>query len=212
MIYRVMWALLRGLYRVFFRGRFFNAERVPAEGAVILASNHVSLLDPPVVAIGVWRPCTFMAKEELFRNPLFGWFIRKLGAFPVKRGSGDRGALRAAFEALEAGKALVMFPEGTRSETGELKEPELGVGMIAVRSGAPVVPVYVRGTRDVLPKSGGLHLSRIETVYGEPLRFAAREGVKPAREDYEAAAHTIMAEIARLRDSLPALRASDVPA
>jgi 1-acyl-sn-glycerol-3-phosphate acyltransferase len=200
MIYRAVWLLARLLLHTLFRGRFTGAGNVPKEGPVILASNHLSLLDPPVVAIGVWRPCSFMAKEELFRNRLFGWFIGRLGAFPVKRGSGDRAALKHSFEALEAGKALVMFPEGTRSETGELQEPELGVGMIACRSGAPVVPAYVRGTNRVMPKGGGLRLARITVAYGAPLRFAPPEGRKPGREEYERAAREIMAAIARLRD------------
>ena len=201
MIYRLMWLLCRAALRILLRFRVTDPKNVPAEGPVILASNHLSILDPPVVGTGIWRPCTFMAKEELFRNPLFGWFIRKLRAFPVRRGAGDRAALKKALELLEEGHVLAMFPEGTRSETGELKEPEMGVGMIACRTGAPVVPVYLSGTNRVLPKGGGLRLARVTVRYGKPLCFAAPEGTKPGREEYEAASRAIMAAIAELRDA-----------
>jgi 1-acyl-sn-glycerol-3-phosphate acyltransferase len=199
MIYRLTWLLCR-FVGLFFGYRVVGAHHVPKEGAVIVASNHVSNLDPPVVGIGFWRPGTYMAKEELFRNRFFAWFISKLGAFPVKRGAGDRAALKKALEFLEEGRALVMFPEGTRSETGELQPPEMGVAMIAYRSGAPVVPVYVSGTNQVMPKGGGIRRAPVSVTYGEPLRFVAPEGSRPGREEYEAAAQAIMAAIAALRD------------
>jgi 1-acyl-sn-glycerol-3-phosphate acyltransferase len=182
------------------RWRIVGAGNVPKTGPLILASNHISNLDPPVVCVGVWRPFTSMAKEELFRHPLFAWYISRLNAFPVKRGTADRAALKHSLEVLERGRALLMFPEGTRSETGELQEPEMGVGMIAYRSGAPVVPAYVSGTNRVLPKGGGFRLAPISTTYGKPLRFVMPEGRKAGREEYEAVAREIMAAIAALRD------------
>ena len=203
MIYRLTWLLCRAFFRLFLRWKIRGAGNVPARGPVILASNHVSNLDPPVVAVGIWRPCEFMAKEELFHHPLVGWYLRQLGAFPVKRGTADRASLKHSLETLEAGRALGMFPEGTRSDTGELQEPEIGVGMIVCRSGAPVVPVYVSGTDRAMPKGGGLRLVPISVTYGEPLRFDLPEGAKPGREEYEDAARRIMAAIAALRDAQP---------
>jgi len=200
MIYRLTWLFLRVLFHTLLRWRVYGSRNVPASGPVIVACNHVSNLDPPVVAVGMWRPGTFMAKEELFGNPLFTWYITRLNAFPVKRGTADRAALKRSLEFLEQGRALVMFPEGTRSETGELREPEMGVGMIVYRSGAPVVPVYIDGTDRVLPKGGGVRLARISITYGEPIRFDPPEGRKAGREEYEAAARRIMAAIAELRD------------
>jgi 1-acyl-sn-glycerol-3-phosphate acyltransferase len=200
MTYRIVWLFCVFFFGLFLRRKVRDRDKVPREGAVILASNHISNLDPPHVGTGIWRPCSFMAKEELFRNKLFGWFIRTLNAFPVKRGTADRASLKKCLELLEQGWALVMFPEGTRSETGELQEPEMGVGMIAYRSGAPVVPAYVWGTDRVMPKGGGLRLARVGVRYGEPLHFAMPEGEKAGREEYEAAAHRIMAAIAALRD------------
>src|SRR5690349_14319145 len=130
MIYRIVWILCAILFQVLLRRRIRGTHNVPKRGPVILASNHASNIDPPVVGTCIWRPCAFMAKEELFENKLFGWFNRNLYAFPVKRGTGDRGALKKALEILESGWPLVMFPEGTRSETGEMMVPELGVAMI----------------------------------------------------------------------------------
>jgi 1-acyl-sn-glycerol-3-phosphate acyltransferase len=203
MIYRLTWLFCRVVFRLLFRWRIIGAENVPPTGPVILASNHVSNLDPPVVAVGIWRPCDFMAKEELFHHRLFGWYLTQLGAFPVKRGSADRTALKRSLEALERDRALVMFPEGTRSETGELQEPEMGVGMIVYRSGAPVVPVYLSGTDRVMPRGGGLRLAQISVTYGKPLEFPVPEGSKPGREEYDNAARRIMGAIAELRDATP---------
>jgi 1-acyl-sn-glycerol-3-phosphate acyltransferase len=204
MIYRVTWLIIRALFHLLFRFRTTGSEKVPREGPVILASNHISYLDPPVVGIGVWRPGHFMAKEEIFRNPAFRWYITRLNAFPIKRGAADRAALKKTLDMLAEGRMLAIFPEGTRSETGELQEPEMGVGMIAHRSGAQVVPVYITGTQNVLPKKGGFRLAPVSVVYGEPIRFALPEGQKAGREEYEAAARQIMAAIAELRDRQPA--------
>jgi 1-acyl-sn-glycerol-3-phosphate acyltransferase len=200
MIYRLVWWFCQLAFGLVFRRRVLGREHIPARGPVIIASNHISNLDPPVVGTGFWRHAHYMAKEELFRNPLFAWFIRQLHAFPVKRGTADRSSLKYALDVLERGEALVIFPEGTRSDTGELQPLEMGVGMIAYRSGAPVVPAWISGTNRALPKSGGLHLARFLVVYGEPLRFEVPEGVKPGREEYEAAANRIHAAIAALRD------------
>lgn len=200
MMYRLVWLIFRFLFRVVFRRRIFGAENIPASGPLIVASNHISSLDPPVVGTGFWRPGVYMAKEELFRNPLVGAFIRSIRAFPVKRGAPDRASLKYALDALARGEALVIFPEGTRSETGELQPPEVGVGMIAYRSGAPVVPAWVHGTDRALPKHGRPGFSRFTVAYGEPLRFETPEGARPGRADYEAAAQRIMEAIAELRD------------
>lgn len=211
MLYRFVWILLRGLFGLLLRFRIFHAERVPATGAVILASNHISTLDPPVVGVAVWRPGAFMAKEELFRNPLAAAFIRGIRAFPVRRGASDRGALKFSLEVLKRGEMLVMFPEGTRSATGELQGGETGVGFIAYRSGAPVVPVYIHGTDRVLPRKGRPRLAPISVTFGEPRVYAAPEGIRPGREEYERCVEEIMADIARLRDAHPDRRSPDRP-
>jgi len=199
-MYRLVWWICRLIFGVVFRRRVIGAENIPASGAIIVASNHISSFDPPVVGTGFWRPGVYMAKEELFRNPLIGRFIRSIRAFPVKRGTADRASLKYALDALERGEALVMFPEGTRSQDGELQPPEMGVGMIACRSGAPVIPAWVHGTAGALPGRGRRGFSRFLVVYGEPLRFEAPEGTRPGRAEYEAASLRIMEAIRQLRD------------
>ena len=200
MIYRIAWFVVSFVYGLFLRRKTYGAENVPKTGPVLIASNHLSYLDPPLVGTAVWRPAYFMAKEELFHSRLGGWFIRQLNAFPVQRGSADRASLKHSLDLLSQNKVFVMFPEGTRSETGELGEAEMGVGMIAYRSGAPVVPAYLWGTDRAMPRSGGIHLAPIGIAFGKPLHFAATEGRKPGRAEYEEAARQIMAAIAQLRD------------
>lgn len=200
MMYRIVWWFCWIIFQIVFRRRVIGAHHIPGTGPVIVASNHISLLDPPVLGTSYWRSGVYMAKEELFRNRLVGWFIRSIYAFPVKRGAPDRASLKYSLDSLEQGKLLAIFPEGTRSETGELQQAEMGVGMIAYRSGAPVVPAWICGTDRVLPKGGGLRLAPIMVVFGEPLQFVAPEGLKAGRAEYEAAAARIMAAIAELRD------------
>ncbi len=202
MIYRVVWTLCWFIYRLLMRARIEGTEYVPKRGAYILAGNHISNLDPPLVAISLWRPHAFMAKEELFRKRWFAWLITRLHAYPVRRGAPDRNALKRSYEYLERGFPVVIFPEGTRSETGELQPAEMGVGMIAYRSGVPVIPFYLWGTREVTPREGGIRLSRVGLRYGPPLEFRAEMGRKPGREEFEQAAERIMAAVAELRDQV----------
>ncbi len=200
MIYRLVWLLFRGLFKLYFRWEIHGAEHVPPTGAVILAANHVSYLDPPVVAVGVWRPCCFMAKEELFKFPPIAALIRKLNAFPVKRGQADRGAIREALRRLEADWSLVIFPEGTRSDSGELSPAETGVGMLAARTGAVVVPVYLQGTAAAMPRSGGIWPAKVIIIYGEPLQIPEDTEGRTAREQHQFIARRTMQAIAELRD------------
>src|SRR3954463_2644422 len=138
-------AILKPFLLAFFRIQRVGREHVP-DGAVILASNHRSFLDPFVVAICLNRPVYFVAKKELFDKRLTGWFLNCLGAFPIKRGESDEESVETAKQILARGDALVIFPEGTRIREGSLGRPKRGVGRLALETGAPVVPVTVHGT------------------------------------------------------------------
>src|SRR5215203_5952047 len=127
---------------LYFRLRRMGTEHVP-DGGVILASNHRSFLDPFAIGCCLGRPIYFVAKQELFRNPLIGWFLNCLGAFPVKRGASDEESVATSLALLERGEAVVIFPEGTRIRTGSLAPPRRGVGRLALQSGMPVVPIAV---------------------------------------------------------------------
>lgn len=202
MIYYLARALVRVFFRVVGSWRIEGRENVPAEGGLILAPNHLSFLDPPLVGCALQRPAWFMAKAELFQVPVFKWLLPGLHAFPVQRGSGDRAALKHTLELLAAGEAVTMFPEGTRSQTGELGEPELGIGMIALRSGAPILPMAIAGTDVMLPRGARfLRRARVRVRFGKPISIPAPEG-KPGREEYAAVARRIMDAIRALREGL----------
>lgn len=159
--------LLGGLGRWLFRVRYIGTEHIPAQGAVILASNHISAWDPLLHAFRLKRDFRIMAKKELFRFKPFGWLLRKVGAFPVDRGHGDRGAVTAARSVLDGGGMLLIFPEGTRSKTGALLPFKSGAAMLAVSTGTPVVPAIIRA-------EGHIGLFRPTVIeYGEPVLPAA---------------------------------------
>jgi 1-acyl-sn-glycerol-3-phosphate acyltransferase len=185
------------LERVLFGFMVTGRERIPKTGAVIIASNHISYCDPPVVGSGVPREVFFLAKEELFRNRLFGWLIGRYNAIPLRRSGGDVGALKKAVGLLKQGRAVLMFPEGTRSLTGKLLKPKQGVGMIAALTSSPVVPAYVRGTNRL--GDAFLRKSRLEVVFGEPIVPAkgAADGAHD-RENYGAITQEVMRRISDL--------------
>src|SRR6202142_3266877 len=144
--YRLGWLGFRALYRFYFRWRVFNAERVPLTGAVILASNHASFLDPPLVGSGLHRGINYLARESLFRFPGMGALLRSWSAVPVDRDGGGARGLKAILDRLLAGGAIILFPEGTRTQDGEFLPARSGIGLTVIKSAAPVVPVRVFGT------------------------------------------------------------------
>jgi 1-acyl-sn-glycerol-3-phosphate acyltransferase len=194
-------ALFRILFRLVCRWEITGRENLPASGGVILAPNHISHLDPPLVGSAVTRPVYFMAKAELFRVPVLGSLIRRTHAFPVNRGAADRQAIRHAQELLAQGQVLVMFPEGHRSEDGCLQTPELGVAMIAARAGVPVVPVAVMGSNRALPKGAFfLHPAKIRVQIGKPVFCDSATTARASREMLESFTDKIMEG---LRQMLP---------
>lgn len=191
--------LVRGLFRLFGRLRTLGAEQVPCSGGVMLAANHTSYVDPPLVATGLRRGTWFMAKAELFHNPTFGQLIGALHAFPVKRGSVDRQALQRAIDLLKAGEQVTIFIEGGTSPDGRLQEPSLGPAMIALRANVPIVPVAIINADHLLPrKAKWLHFARVTLIYGAPLYFPHLAGQAGNREAVTEVAYTVMRAIAEL--------------
>jgi 1-acyl-sn-glycerol-3-phosphate acyltransferase len=167
--------------------RAWNRERVPAEGPMLLVSNHVSHFDPPLVGMSVGRPCTYLARKGLFEVPGLGWLIRRLGAVPIDREAGKDG-LMAVLRLLEEGRRVVMFPEGTRSPDGTFQPLKPGVALLVKKARCPVVPVGVAGAYDAWPRSQKLPVPallgalgparRIGVNFGEPIpagHFAAMD-------------------------------------
>ncbi len=174
-------------------------EHVPMDGPLVLASNHLNNADPPMIALAIPRHPTYMAKREMIRWPILGPAFRIFGAFPVRRGQVDRAAMRAASEVLERGGMLVMFPEGTRSRTGGLTRGHSGTALIALRAGAPVLPVAITGTEVI--RWPWLFLKpytipHVKVTIGEPFQLPPVENVttKAASE----ATDLIMRRIAAL--------------
>jgi 1-acyl-sn-glycerol-3-phosphate acyltransferase len=191
-------AVMRLLWRVDARGR----EHVPRSGAVLLVANHSSVADPPLVGAVCPRPVSFLAKAELFEIPLLGGLIRRLNAHPVRREGADLGAMRTALRVLERGGTLLVFPEGTRGPEGVLRPGKPGAGMLAVLSGARVVPVYVSGSGRAWPRGQRLpRPGKITVAFGPPVRFAGADDTRDKKESYEAASQAMMAAIARLKDA-----------
>ncbi len=200
MLYAFLKPIAVFLMRAWFGLRVRGAEHVPARGPALIVSNHQSILDPPVIGGAARRQIYFLAKAELFRIPMFGSLIRALHARPVRREGSDPGALRTAAQLLGEGKALLVFPEGTRSLNGRLGEGKPGVGMLAVTSGAPVVPVYVSGTLEALPKgSAWPRRSQVSVSFGPALHFKPRNGAG-RKERYREAALEMMRGIAELKE------------
>lgn len=142
--FKCLYGFVKGIYYGFYHVKAEGKENLPKEPGFIIASNHRTFADPPLIAAtSMCAKFSFIAKEELFHNKFFGWLIRKLGAFPVVRGSGDMKVISDSVERLREGRNLVIFPEGTRSKDGKLGRGKTGVALIAAKSGAMVVPAAV---------------------------------------------------------------------
>ncbi len=157
-----------------------GGENIPARGPVFLAVNHRAYMDPPYLAMVTTRQLHLMAKEELFRIPVFGPYIKAMGAFPVKRGAADRGAIRQAIDELKAGHVLGIFPEGTRADPGTLLPAERGFALIAKQTGIPIVPIALEGTDRVHPKHAKrLHRAHVTATVGRPVTAAEMLAANP---------------------------------
>ena len=150
---------------------------MPATGPFLIVANHSSFLDPPLVGGMTPRRLTFLAKAELFRVPVFGALIRRLGSQPVRRDGGDVAALRTAQRVLQDGGALLVFPEGTRGDEGVLRPAKPGAALLAMQTGVPVVPAYVRGSGRAWPRGRRLpRPAKVVVTFGPPLSFARPTG------------------------------------
>ena len=184
MLYRFSRMLFRTYFAVVNRWQVIGKENIPQDGAVLLVSNHISLFDPPLVGCALDRQVHFMAKAELFEVPVLKQLITDFGAFPVKRGAGDRAALRTVFKLLEDGNVMGMFPEGTRSKSGEVEEAHSGAAVFALRSNATVIPVGIMGSYKLF--------RRIRIVIGKPIDMTSYRGVKTSKETIAQVTHLIM--------------------
>lgn len=200
MLYAICKPIAVVIMKLLFRLEAQGIEHVPATGPVLIVANHSSVLDPPLIGGMAPRPLTFLAKAELFRVPGFGALIRRLGAWPLRRKGADPSALRTAQRVLQQGGALLVFPEGTRGDEGVLRPAKPGAALLAMQTGVPVVPAYVRGSGGAWPRGRRLpRPAKVMVTFGAPLTFTRATGAD-RKAQYEAAGQRMMAAIAQLRD------------
>ncbi len=192
-------------FRTVHRLQVRGLDHIPPEGPVILAANHCSLLDPPLLGCAIaTRVVHYLAKDTLFRGPL-GWLLRRLQTVPVDRSRGDIAALRRALEILRGGGLLGLFPEGTRSRDGRMGPAKGGIGFLVARAGAPVVPARLEGTFRALPRGAILPRPvRLSVHYGVPIQPDEISALGADRAGYERVGALIMERIAALGFPPPA--------
>lgn len=171
-IYAIVHFLARTAFDLYGNWEVIGRHNIPASGPVIIAPNHISYIDPPLVGAAVPRACAFMARHDLWDNKILNWLLPHLGAFPVRRGEPDRASIRRSLDELAEGNVLILFPEGTRSDTGELQPGLPGIALIVQKSGAPVVPCAVFGSnRMMAPGESRIRRAKLKVVFGPPLHF-----------------------------------------
>jgi len=171
-------------------------ENVPSSGGFILAANHISYYDPPLLGCTIRRPIYFLAKEGLFHNPLFGWILRSVNTLPVKRGAFDRRAVQLCVDTISKGNGLLVFPEGTRSKTGELMEPKAGIGLIARQAACPIVPARIQGSNHMSRCFWGREKLRVDI--GEPISAEWVSSQSLDKDGYLAITQEVMGRIRSL--------------
>ncbi len=190
-MYKIVVAIIRVIVLCIWGLEVEGAQHVPEMSGAIIAGNHTSWFDPVVLAVAIKRPIHFMGKAELFNNPVLGWFISQLNAFPVRRGQADRQAIRTSQEKVSAGHLLGIFPEGTRNKTDhDLLPIQGGAALIAIRSGVPVIPAVVsKGQRRGLRRP-------YKVVIGAPIHLGGPK--RPSKVDVAGGSEVISAQFRTL--------------
>lgn len=200
LFYETNRVIFRLALRAYFRIEVIGSSKIPRTGALILAGNHASVLDPILIGTYVPRQVTFLAKEELFRPPL-SWYLRVMETEAIRRGSADVGAIRGALRVLKRQGTVILFPEGTRTRRGPLLPGRSGLGKIVLASRATVVPVWHGGSFSAMPPGARFPRPfRLRVVFGEPIPFEAWGGLPDTRESYGEISRSVMREIFSLSE------------
>lgn len=201
----IAYFISRNIFKIglhlFFRLKVEGEENVPRKGAFIAASNHVSYMDPPIVGSAFRRRVYFITSDHLFKSRSVGWWYNIVGCIRIKRGEADHRAIRKILDYLKDGKPVALFPEGTRSEDGELKDPFLGIGFLALKSQVPVVPCFIKGSEVALPRGArSFRKARIRLYMGKMIeaREFACDGAQK-KEAYRLLSRKVMNSIAGLK-------------
>jgi 1-acyl-sn-glycerol-3-phosphate acyltransferase len=197
--YRLARLVLTGPILAGYRFRAIDVHNVPERGPVLLAPNHFSFWDHFFVAVLLRRQVQFMAKSQLFKPALLGWYLNHGGVFPVRRGQRDQEAFITAHSIFDRGGTVLMYAEGGRSRSKELGRPKPGVGRLALEAGVPVVPIAIHGSERVREAKRGV-LPKVTVQYGEPLRFDQVED--PTRDQSQEAADQVFDRVRMMHEAL----------
>jgi 1-acyl-sn-glycerol-3-phosphate acyltransferase len=191
--------LAKLLAKIFFRFRVIHPERLPQSGGLILAANHQSYFDPPLVGICSKRAVHYLARKTLMEWPFFGPLFPDMNVIPVDRDGNDMSALKTVIRKIKEGEGVVLFPEGTRSRDGKLQPGQAGVGLVIAKTLAPVVPVRIFGSYEAFPRgSKGVKFHPIRVVIGEPIHFTKEDVANADRDTYRQLSQRVMDAIAKL--------------
>ena len=198
-VYNIFHNLAKLAARCFFSFRVVHPKRMIEEGPLILAVNHSSYFDPPLVGICSRRAVYYLARKNLLEWPFFGPLFPAMNVIPVEREGNDMSALREVIKKINEGNGVVLFPEGTRSKDGNLQPARAGIGLVIAKTLAPVLPMRIFGAYQAFPKgSRGLRLTSITVVIGEPLRFNPEQARPGSRETYQRLSDRVMEAISAL--------------
>lgn len=174
-LYNFFKIILYIFFRIIYRLKVIGSEKIPINGGVIIAANHVSYLDPPVIGVALKRQAVFMAREGLFKIPLLGLFIRAF-SIPIKRGKPQPSTIKEVIKRLKNGEVIVIFPEGGRRSDGNIADIKRGIGVITQLAKVPVIPTYLNGTDKALPVGAKfLRLAKITVTFGHPIKIEKKD-------------------------------------
>lgn len=198
--------LINCAHEMVFRGEVEGLANLPIDGAFLVAANHASHLDPPFIGAVIPHQLAFFARKTLWKPGIGAWWMDNVGAIPVDRDGSDLSAIKRVLATLAAGHPIALFPEGTRSPDGKLQPAKAGVGLIACKTGVPVVPCRIFDSHLALGRSGGFRPGTpVDIVFGPPLSSADYDHKSDGKERYQRASERIMAAIAALERPKPVI-------
>lgn len=191
---KIIEKIIKTVVSLIFRVERVGEGNLPEDGACVACINHISMFDPIVVSYCVNRPIRFIGKEELFKIPVVGWYLKSIDVIPIKRGSADIGAVKSSLKALKNGEVLGIFPTGTREKKNPNAKVKPGAALIALKANAPIIPIHIESKYKIF--------SKVRVTVGQKVDLSKYEGRKLAPDEMDEAAETIYSAIKALGDAM----------